>query len=484
MKPKILWLYLFLVFIEGCQKTFLPANEKGGLKYPSRTRSGQSYTADKRDFSCTRWWEKFKNPELNQLIEKALASNNEIQSANATIDQAQAQLQAALYDWFPTLDASVRGFGGGTWDANLTPKGNLARSGMINNISNLKFHGYNAGLTPTYSLNILQNINNVKAAGSSLAIKRALAQATQLRIITQMSHSYFLLLSQREQLNREKILIEDLKKLSQLEQVRYKKGADDIERTTTLDQEIAQEKAKIPQIENAIAQTENAIHLLLNQNPGSMTTIYTLSSLKTNNLIPNNLPSSVLKNRPDVMVALNNIKTANAELGIAYSAFFPSIALTGTAGSISLDLKKLLGLTGGFWTNQALAAIKLLNGNAYQTIKAAKARYIATYYDYLQTLRAAFADVDNHLTNEQKKRAEYLQTQNGYVAAKKLYNIAFSQYKAGAKDYRDAANAKINVDRYQLTLIQEKTQLLTSIVQTYNALGGGFNVKQTVVTSK
>ena len=201
-----------------------------------------------------------------------------------------------------------------------------------------------------------------------------------------------------------------------------------------------------------------------------------LLAIKTQHLVPGCLPSSVLKNRPDIMIGLNNVALARAQVGIQKAAFFPSINLTSFIGRASIDLVHLLKLSTGIWIAQAAANSKLLNASAYQNINAARAAFCATYDNYLQTLRAAFADVDNNLTNEQKTQEAFLQAEKAYAAGKRSYNVAEDQYQSGAKDNRDAVNAKINVDRLALALVQEKAQLLDSIVQVYIAVGGGARV--------
>ncbi|MCL9685436.1 TolC family protein [Legionella maioricensis] len=472
MKLKIILLSLFAILLGGCCKTSV-MHEK--VNYPKSTRSGIKYINDKTDLSRVAWWKKLKDPELNQLINQALSCNDTIKSSYATIEQAQAQLKAAQYAWIPTMGANANGFTGGTWNSHVTPKGPLANNSVFSNFSNMRFRGYYAGFVPEYTFNILNNINNVKAANASLAIQNAQTQSTKLGIISQMSGAYFMLLSQREQLAMEKTLSSDLRKLRQLEQVRFQKGASDIETITNIDQQLAQEEANIPQIESIVAQSENTIRLLLNQNPGSVITHRTLLSLNTDHLVPKYLPSSVLKNRPDIMIALNNVKTADAQIGVAYSAFFPTISLTGLVGGASVDLANLLKLSTNIWVAQAIASTKIFNASAYQNIKSAKAGFKATYYNYLETLRSAFADVDDTLTNEQKTKLSYLRIHQGYQAAKKSYDIALAQYKAGAKDYRSVINAKINLDRSQLSLVQEKALLLDSIVQVYSAVAGGYD---------
>ncbi|CAM2877842.1 TolC family protein [Legionella anisa] len=472
MKRKIILLNLFAILLGGCCKNCI-IHEK--VNYPTSTRSGVKYIDNKADLSRVAWWKKLNDPELNELISQALACNDSIRSSYATIEQAQAQLKAAQYAWIPTLDATANGFTGRTWNTHITPRGQLANNSFFSNLSNLKFRGYYAGFVPGYTFNILNNINNIKAARASLAMEQAQTQSVKLGIISQMSGTYFMLLSQREQLAVEKALSSDLRKLRRLEQIRFRKGANDIEITTNLDQQIAQEEAKIPQIERVIAQSENTIHLLLNQNPGPIATHRTLLSINLNHLIPKSLPSSVLKNRPDLMIALNNLKMAQAQIGVAYSAFFPTIDLTGLVGGASVDLTNILKLSTNIWVARAAASTKIFNASTYQNIKSAKAGFKSIYYDYLETLHSVFADVDDSLTNEQKNNLSYLQTQKAYLAAQKAYDIALAQYKAGAKDYRNVINAKINRDQSKLSLIQEKAQLLDSIVQVYNAVAGGYD---------
>lgn len=472
MKLKIILLNLFALCIGGCCKNCI-IHEK--VSYPQQTRSGVKYINSLDDLSRLAWWKRLQDPELNALVSQALACNNTIRSAYATIDQAQAQLKAAQYAWIPTLDASANGFAGRTWNTHITPQGQLANTTFFSNVSSLRFRGYNAGFVPSYTVNILNNISNVKSAKASLVIEKAQAQSVKLSIIGQMTGAYFMLLSQREQLLVQKNLIADLKKLRHLEFIRFKKGASNIETTNNLDQQIAQEEATVPLIENVIAQSENTIHLLLNQNPGAIATHRSLLSLNLNRMIPRVLPSSVLKNRPDIMIALNNLKVAQAQIGVAYSAFFPSISLSGLLGGASVDLTNLLKLSTNLWITQAAASTKILNASAYQKIKAAKAGFKATYYNYLEALHAAFADVDNALTSEQKNYLSYLQFQRGYAAARNAYSIAFNQYKSGAKDYRNAMNAKVNLDQSKLNLIQAKAQLLDSMIQVYHAVAGGYD---------
>lgn len=470
MKQKIIFLTLFTCLLGGCTERILMAKK---VDYPQETRSGMKYLLNEKDLSGIAWWKKFQDPLLDKLVLLALSSNNTIKSAEATIRQAEAQLKSAQYAWIPTLDGSAHGFAGTTWNTHVVPSGSFAATPLFSNVSNPRFRGYYTGFVPGYTFNILNNISNIKSAEASLAVQEASAQSTRLSIISQMSGAYFMLLSQREQLAVENTICKDLRKLHALEKVRFQKGASNLETILSLEQQLAEEEAKIPLIENVIVRNENTIHLLMGQKPQAVYTHKSLNAFPVSDLIPANLPASVLKNRPDIMIALNNVHIASAQIGVAWSAYFPTISLTGLLGKASLDLTNLLKIGANLWIVQAAASMKILNASAWQNVKAAKAEFRARYYDYLQTLYSAFADVDDNIANVQKNRNAYLKTQKAFLAAKKSWLLTKEQYKAGAKDYRSVMNAKIILDRSHLSLVQEKAQLLDSIVQFYNSVAGG-----------
>ena len=273
--------------------------------------------------------EKNARPVLNQLIQAALANNNQVQTAQANIVQAQAKLKQAYFAWLPTVGITGSAFFAKGWDGHFTPLGPLAKRPTLTNLSNLDIHGNYRGFVPNYSLNILQNLNNTKYAKASLCTQKAIYMATRLSIISQISGSYFTLLGQKEQLKDQTTLIHHLKKLRNMEFIRYKDGASDISTVTNLDQQIANSQASLPTIENSIAQVENTIQLLINQNPGPIITKGSLNKLSIQGLIPANIPSAVLKNRPDIIIAEESLKLSDASLGIAYANFFPTISLTG-----------------------------------------------------------------------------------------------------------------------------------------------------------
>jgi len=110
----------------------------------------------------------------------------------------------------------------------------------------------------------------------------------------------------------------------------------------------------------------------------------------------------------------------------------------------------------------------------YQQIQAAKAGFAAAYFNYAQTVRSVFVDVDNSLTKQQESNKAYANQLNAFKASIRAYNLALERYKAGARDSREVVNAQINVDKAKLDLTLAKMQQLTNIVDVYQALGGGY----------
>ena len=461
-----------LLLLNGCKG--ISQHPAIDLSTPKMTRNGLPINNTPEDISHLMWWKKMHDPVLNHLIQAVLTNNNQLETAKANILQAQAQLKQARFAWLPTLSASGNGFVGGGWDSSFTPLGPLAQSPVLSKMGAMHFRGYYAGFVPSYSLNILANINNNKLAKASLDLQKATYLSTRLSLISQISGSYFMLLGQREQLYEQTELVRDLKTVHRLEWVRYKEGASDLSTITTLKEQIANNEASLASIENSIAQVENAIALLLNHNPSPIPTHQSIKSLSIRGLIPSSLSAGVLKNRPDIIMAGENLKISGANIGLAYANFFPAISLTGLLGQASVELSHLLKLSTGFWVAQAMASLPILNGANYEQINASKAGYTAAYFNYAQTVRAAFADVDNSLTNQQKMNAIYANKLKALNASKQLYALALARYQTGAKDYREVANAKLTVDYAQLDLNQAKMQQLDSLVSVYQALGGGY----------
>ena len=344
-----------IISLGGC--TPIPVHNQQDLSVPKTTRSGVKIVNRADDLSQVLWWKKMHDLVLERLITEALERNNQLQTAAANVLQAQAKLKEAHIAWLPTLSLSGNGFIGGGWDSSVTPQGPLAASPALSKLGNIHFRGYYSGFVPNYSLNILENSYNDSFAKAALGLQKAQYQSTRLSIISQISGAYFMLLGQKEQKREQSQLVHDLRKIRRLEWIRYKEGASDNTIVTSLDAQIANNIASVTSLENSISQVENSIELLLNRNPGPLLRYGDVNTLSVEGLIPDHVPSSVLKNRPDIIMAEASLQMSESNLGIAYSHFFPTISLTGLLGAASVDLSHLLKLSTSLWLAQAAASV-------------------------------------------------------------------------------------------------------------------------------
>lgn len=476
MKQLILVLSLSSV-LAGCG-IFSPEYQQPSITAPSQTRSGLNFESSTADFSQLQWWQKFQDPLLDKLIIQALNNNNELKMAQGNILQAQAQLKAAQYAWIPTLNASGLGLAGNTYMTNITPQGSLSQALPAGSAGNTNFNVWEGGFVPSYTFNVFANLNQTKLAKASLEMQRAAFNATRLSIISQVSGGYFMLLGQKKQLILQQQLAQDLSKLSQLQQLKISVGTADQTNLKLLQQQYQDATAKIPPIENSIVSTENALKILLGENPGKIDSSQELDNYNLNGIIPANLPSAILKNRPDILLAENNLKMANANVGLANSVFFPTISLTGNIGGASVALSNLFSVGTGFWFLQAAANMPILNASSYEQIKAAKGGYYVAYYNYVQTVKAAFADVDNSLTNQQKVDATYAASKKSQQAVAEYYQLEQTKYQVGTIDKLTLLNAQLLLDNSALNLNSAKMQQLSSIVGVYQSLAGGYAVNE------
>lgn len=461
-------LFTGFLCLTACDK-FNPVYHQPIVDTPKISRSGMIFSPNQDTHELT-WWYKMHDPVLNQLIEETLQHNNQIMSAKHQIFEAQAELKSAQYAWIPTLNASTSGFFGNTISPNITQQGSPSHILPSGNGANGKFHGYSGGFVPGYSFNLFENINQINWAKASLEEQKAYASAIRLSLVSQVSGAYFMLLGLKKQLALQTVLITDLKNIRKVASNRLHAGKNDWASVYALDSQIRLNQSNLPLIENSIAKTENAIQCLINRNPGKVVVYKDINTLPIKGLIPTQLSSNVLKNRPDIMMAEDRLKMANANIGLAQSVFFPTINLTSLFGGASMALSHLLSVSTGYWVNQANISMPILNSSSYEIIKAAKNGYYVAYYDYMQTVKAAFADVDNALTNHQKINQNYDEIREYVNNMEALYRIALNQYRIGLLNYDEVLRKKIDWDSARLTLNQAKMQQLDSIVIVYGAL--------------
>lgn len=461
-----------------------PSYQKPNINTPNSWQSkDQLSQIESSNLTQLAWWKQFNDAKLNQLIESALSDNNNLQVAMGNVLQSQAVLQKVNMSWVPTVSLGAGGFTGQSFNPGFT---NLSPYPLLNNVNpaTQDFSGYGAGIIPSYTLNVFSQIKQGEIAKLNVELQKQAMSAVRLGVISQVASSYFTLLGLQKQLILQQQVLTDAKEMRRYMQIQYDNGSISDFNLDGLDQYIAGLVGNIPVIKTNITQAENALQVLTNNNPGKILTQNTFDKINPDGVVPVNLPSSVLKQRPDIMAAEYQLQVANGNIGAVTAMFFPSISLTGMLGQGSMELTNLFSAGGDFWATQLGLAIPVLNLGLYAEVDKAKAGYYSAYYNYVQSIRSAFSQVDDGLSNHDSLKQKAAQQAVALAKAQSLYATAQKQYKQGTISYANTLGLKLNIDYAEASVNQVKIQQMNSLVNLYQALGGGYQVESQLTQIK
>lgn len=418
------------------------------------------------------WWETFHDPHLNALIRESLTHNNDLEMATGNLLQARASLRKVQASWLPTL--TLGAFGITSQVSNFTFKLPSTPLPPFKQTDAVLIDGYAAGFLPSYTLNVMRQYKMGQAARLSISLQEIYKDAVRLGVISQVAGSYFSLVGLREQLMLQRQMVKDAQALRQYKQIQYQNGAISQQDIVLLDQFIASLEKKIPVLQHDIHQIENALNVMRDKSMGVIHTRHDFTAISTQEVIPIHLPSAVLKARPDVAMSYLQLKLQHTMVAVTASELFPAFNLTGLLGTASVELSSLLRFSNSLALGEAVGLMPLLNLGIYADIVKAKGALYTAYYQYVKTVRHAFADVDNALSRHETVNQSYAQQLQALKAAQDQYALVKEQYHQGMISYATTINAKLNVDYMQALLNEAKMQQLASIVNLYQALGGGY----------
>jgi outer membrane protein, multidrug efflux system len=409
-----------------------------------------------------KWWEVFQDRELQELIRTALKNNYDLRIAATRILEAQAQLGITRADQLPSLSA------GGEINSQQNPKigpipsyeitqGNVTASAAWN----LDFWGRYRRATEAARATLLANEWAQKEVVSTLVANVATAyfQLRQLDLELEISKRTFS--SRRESL--------------QLTQTLEEHGINSLLDVRQSEQLVYTAAEEIPDFERQIAQEENAINILLGNNPGDVPRGLKLTEQPHSPEVPAGLPSALLERRPDVRQAEANLIAANAQIGVARAAYFPQISLTGTAGFESPALTNLFTGSAGLWSLAGSLTQPIFEGGRLKSnVRLAEAQHEQLLLTYQQTIQGAFRDVSNALVGYRKNREFRVQQEHLLDSAQDAARLSEVRFKAGTTDYLEVLTNETNAFSAELGLAQAQGNELAALVELYRSLGGGW----------
>jgi len=240
---------------------------------------------------------------------------------------------------------------------------------------------------------------------------------------------------------------------------------------------LAETQAQIPELERSIVVQENRISVLLGRNPGPIPRGRVLDARSVPPATPAGLPSELLERRPDILEAEHQIASANANVGVAITNFFPKIGLTAMYGGQSTDLSNLVTGSFSFWNVAGNAAGPLFQGFALlQQYRGSKAFWEETRARYEQSVIAAFAEVSDVLTAETKLAEARTKQEQAVRAYEESVRISRIRYDSGLASYYEVLEAQQLLFPAEIALAQLQLRQLLTVVTLYRALGGGWDV--------
>ena len=447
--------------------TMAPRYERPAAPVPATYESAEAAQTAAIPASEIGWHEFFPDPDLQALIATSLENNRDLRIATLNVQAARAQYRIQRADLLPPLDVE------GTANNQRTPAG-LSSTGD----SELT-RVYSAGVgLPSFELDLFGRVRSLRK--SALEAYFAIEEnrtAAQLLLVSEVANAWLNLIADRELLTLAQNTRDSQKQSYDLTKLRFDQGVSseiDLHRSESSWREA---EVDIAQQTRRVAQDRNALALLVGAPLPPETAAGTQGVVAQTfaRQLPAGLPADLLTRRPDVRAAEHALLAANANIGAARAAFFPSISLTGFYGNASTDLSSLFQSGNTTWSFVPQVRIPIFAGGAnLAALDLANARKRIEIARYEQSIQIAFREVADALiarsTLEDQLRAQEALAH----AAESSYRLADMRYRGGVDSYLGALIAQRDMYDAQRALIVTRLAGAVNLVQLYQSLGGGW----------
>jgi NodT family efflux transporter outer membrane factor (OMF) lipoprotein len=435
------------------------------------------------------WWEIFQDPQLNALAEQINVSNQNIAVAEAQLRGARAAINVARAALLPTITGRVTLTGS---------RPSLNRPG-VQNASEAPRADYLLPLEASYEVDVWGRIRrNVEANLANAQASAADLETVRLSLHAELAVNYFILRGLDAQKQLLDFTIAGFERALELTTNRYNQGVAaraEVEQART---QLETTRAQAIDLGVQRAQLEHAIAILIGKPPAAFTIppasiptrlpdIPAGLSIRPSDIpgglpllvpppaIPVGLPSELLERRPDIAAAERRVAAANAQIGIAQAAFYPTITLTGAVGLESSSLANLFSLPSVLWSiGSTIAEIAFDAGRRKAVTEQAQAAYDATVATYRQTVLTAFQSVEDNLAALRILEEEAQQQDKAVKAAETTLLLAINRYRGGVTTYLEVIIAQSAALAAERTAVDLLTRRMAATVLLIRALGGGW----------
>lgn len=406
------------------------------------------------------WWEMFNDPLLNTLEEQLSVSNNTLRAAQAQFDEARAFVRGAQAATLPAVGATA----------------SVARTRQSENRSSTD---YVLRVDAAYELDVWSRVRRtIQASRATAQASAADLESISLSLHAELALDYFLVRA----LDAEREIFDSsvaaYERALELTRSRYQGGV--ASAVDVAQAETQLESTRTQAIDNQLrrAQLEHAMAVLLGRPASS----FSVPPVPLDMPVPTvraGLPAEVLERRPDIAAAERRLAAANAQVGIAATAFYPVLALTGNTGFESAALGDWLKLASSFWSIAPAAAMTVFDGGRRRAVsEQARAAYARTEALYREAVLVAFLEVEDNLAALRILEEEATTQAAAIAASERLLTLATNRYRGGVTTYLEVVVAQAAVLNNRRTGVNILARRLIASVLLVKALGGGWDVSR------
>jgi multidrug efflux system outer membrane protein len=455
------------VFLAGC--SLMPTYEQPAAPVPT-TFSGDTGGTATTLVAEIGWRNVFTDPSLQRVIEMSLANNRDLRVAVLNIEKARATYRVQDASLFPSIKASGSGSSART-PADLSTTGRTTVS-----------HSYSASLGfSSYELDLFGRVRSLNAQALEQFFSTAEARrSTQISLVAEVATAWLTMAADQDQLKLAQDTLASQSNTYKLNQRSFDLGSASALTLRQAQTSVETARVDVEKYTAQVAQDRNALVLLVGADlpddllpkalpDGATAAASPLAS------IPPGLPSDLLQRRPDILEAERSLKAANANIGAARAAFYPSISLTASAGSSSASLSGMFKGGSGSWSFSPQISLPIFDGGANQAnldiAKTDRDIYVAQYEKAIQT---AFREVSDALA-ARNTLGRKLDAQQALVdATSESYRLSDARFKRGVDSYLSVLDAQRSLYSAQQNLISTRLSRFTNLVTFYKTLGGGW----------
>ena len=467
MSKSLLSLAVTAFVLSGC--SLIPDYQRPEAPVAAQFPQGPAYSptqAPNQAAAEQGWKQFFHDPALQQLIQTALENNRDLRVAALNIDAYAAQYRIQRADLYPAVSAN------GSGSRQRVP----ARASQTGESSISSSYSATVGIS-AYELDLFGRVRSLseEALQKYFATEEA-RRSTQISLVASVANAYLTWQADKELLKLTQDTLgafeESYKLTARSNEVGVASALDLAQSRTSVENA----RAQLAKYTRQVAQDENSLVLLLGT--GVPTNLQAAKPLSDDLLsdVPPGLPSDLLQRRPDILQAEYNLKAANANIGAARAAFFPTITMTASVGSTSAEFEKLFGGGTGVWSFSPQVTVPIFTaGQNLASLDAAKVSKRIEVQNYMKAIETAFREVADALVASRSYTEQIGEESILVTAQQRRFELANLRYRQGEDTYLNVLSSQQDLYNAQQDLLQARFRQLSSQISFYKAVGGGWN---------